>query len=121
MIMRLFKEQFLPCDRGHSSLKSCCRPNKERVFAVKQYPAGVSKMADFPRGGASTLSPLEVQRIKDSAMQDVLFGVSNVACIENQVFLLIVRSRGNFENLFVNLNKSVLKAVTISLNNAATS
>ena len=33
-------------------------------------------MADFPRGGGSSLTPLEAQRIRDSAMQDVLFGVS---------------------------------------------
>jgi len=31
-------------------------------------------MADFPRGGGSSLTPLEAQRIRDSAMQDVLFG-----------------------------------------------
>ena len=36
-------------------------------------------MADFPRGGGSSLTPLEAQRIRDSAMQDVLFGV----CIMN--------------------------------------
>jgi len=31
---------------------------------------------DFPRGGASALSPLEVRRIKHEAEKDVLFGVS---------------------------------------------
>lgn len=30
---------------------------------------------DFPRGGASALSPLEVRKIKDEAEKDVLFGV----------------------------------------------
>eukprot|EP00795_Rhopilema_esculentum_P012276 gene12276-2918_t len=31
-------------------------------------------MEDFPRGGASALSPLEVRKIKESAAKDVLFG-----------------------------------------------
>ena len=31
---------------------------------------------DFPRGGASALSPLEVRKIKEEAEKDVLFGVS---------------------------------------------
>lgn len=30
---------------------------------------------DFPRGGASALSPLEVRKIKNEAEKDVLFGV----------------------------------------------
>ena len=30
---------------------------------------------DFPRGGASSLSPLEVRKIKHEAERDVLFGV----------------------------------------------
>jgi len=30
---------------------------------------------DFPRGGASALSPLEVRKIKHEAERDVLFGV----------------------------------------------
>ena len=33
---------------------------------------------DFPRGGASALSPLEVRKIKEKAEKDVLFGVSDV-------------------------------------------
>ena len=35
-------------------------------------------MEDFPRGGASALSPLEVRKIKESATKDVLFGVRNI-------------------------------------------
>ena len=31
---------------------------------------------DFPRGGASALSPLEVRKIKNEAEKDVLFGVN---------------------------------------------
>ena len=30
---------------------------------------------DFPRGGASALSPLEVRKIKHEAERDILFGV----------------------------------------------
>ena len=30
---------------------------------------------DFPRGGSSSLTPLEVRRIKDEAEKDILFGV----------------------------------------------
>ena len=45
-------------------------------------------MADFPRGGGSSLTPLEAQRIKDSAMQDVLFGVSiNNHITQNRKFI----------------------------------
>ena len=33
-------------------------------------------MEDFPRGGANALTPLEVRKIKETATQDVLFGVS---------------------------------------------
>lgn len=33
---------------------------------------------DFPRGGASALSPLEVRKIKNEAEKDVLFGVIDV-------------------------------------------
>jgi hypothetical protein len=35
----------------------------------------LEKEADFPRGGASALSPLEVRRIRQEAEKDVLFGV----------------------------------------------
>lgn len=32
---------------------------------------------DFPRGGASVLTPLEVRQIKNKAERDVLFEVRN--------------------------------------------
>ena len=34
---------------------------------------------DFPRGGASSLSPLEVRKIKHEAERDVLFGVNTLS------------------------------------------
>ena len=48
-------------------------------------------MADFPRGGGSSITPLEAQRIKDSAMQDVLFGVS----IQNHIITVRQKIHGH--------------------------
>ncbi|XP_048585462.1 protein RRP5 homolog isoform X2 [Nematostella vectensis] len=39
---------------------------------------------DFPRGGASTLSPLEVRRIKQEAEKDLLFGTTPVQEIKKK-------------------------------------
>ena len=36
---------------------------------------GTVQEEDFPRGGASALTPLEVRKIKHEAEEDVLFGI----------------------------------------------
>ena len=46
---------------------------------------------DFPRGGASALTPLEVRNIKHEAEKDVLFGVKVIflmctTCLEIQFY-----------------------------------
>lgn len=38
-------------------------------------PIASLKTEDFPRGGASALTPLEARKIRDAAKDDVLFGV----------------------------------------------
>lgn len=38
-------------------------------------------MEDFPRGGANALTPLEVRKIKETATQDVLFGVRTLSLL----------------------------------------
>ena len=37
--------------------------------------SGTVQEEDFPRGGASALTPLEVRKIKHEAEEDVLFGL----------------------------------------------
>ena len=42
--------------------------------------SGTVQEEDFPRGGASALTPLEVRKIKHEAEEDVLFGVKVIFC-----------------------------------------
>ena len=50
--------------------------------------SGTVQEEDFPRGGASALTPLEVRKIKHEAEEDVLFGVK-------VIFLLFTTFFGN--------------------------
>ncbi|XP_022789365.1 protein RRP5 homolog [Stylophora pistillata] len=56
--------------RGKSALKSPETPSS--VFNKRN-----AEEVDFPRGGTSALSPLEVRKIKNEAERDVLFGRSS--------------------------------------------
>ena len=51
--------------------------------------SGTVQEEDFPRGGASALTPLEVRKIKHEAEEDVLFGVKVI------LFFVIYYSFGN--------------------------
>ena len=41
----------------------------------------MADVADFPRGGASALTPLEARKVRDAAEKDVLFGVRSYSLI----------------------------------------
>jgi len=56
-------------DRRTNNTKSASKPESSRAFHPR-----AAEEEDFPRGGASALSPLEVRKIKNEAEKDVLFG-----------------------------------------------
>ena len=66
---------------------------------------------DFPRGGASALSPLEVRKIKNEAEKDVLFGVNVLLAFFNTLNCERVIIIINFNTRCFNNLKEVLEPV----------
>ena len=54
--------------------------------------SGTVQEEDFPRGGASALTPLEVRKIKHEAEEDVLFGVKVIFLLLLLLLLLLICS-----------------------------